>query len=1169
MIAATPAKTLQPFDLCQVSLEPATTLIEASAGTGKTFSLTGLFIRLLLERDVAIGQIVAVTFTEAATKELRERTRGRIAASLHDLRTGHSDDPVVQSFLAHGDIAAGAGRLNLALKSFDEAQIFTIHGFCQRCLSDYTFESGAHFDTTLSADATPLFAEIAHDFWRRQYQGHDELLAAVAIAWDQSPAQWVKLLQLAARHPDLVILPPAVQSSSPELISRLEQAFAAVRAEWQQQRAQIKQILLANSSLSRAKTSSFHPDNVSGLLSQLTLACERFDRSAPDCLGALAEVCADAIAAGTTARGVPPAHRFFDLCGDFCRAVTALLNHLTRELLLFARTELLKRKERAHTVSYDDLILDLRDALHGPRGPRLAGLIGQRYRAALVDEFQDTDPAQYDIFRAIFGGTGQHTLFYIGDPKQAIYGFRGADIFTYRQAAQAARDHAFTLTTNWRSEPGLLQALNALFQQAERPFVFDWIDYHAVHAPAEPKVAPLRLAAAAPSAALQLRLIPALEAGQGFNQEDATSLVSAQLTSDIVALLGGKATWQDRPLRCGDLAVLVRKNDQAEMIQEALRQAGVRSVLRTESNVFAAPEAGELDRFLQGVLDPRHGSALQGALATDLLGLNATELNALQIDDGQRLEWLERFLDWQDQWVNGCFAAMFRRVLVEQSVRSRLVKLPAGERRLTNYLQMAELLHEAETARHLAPDAVRAFLQEQHANPRVSQENYQLRLESDEDAVHIVTVHKAKGLEYPIVFCPFLWQPAESKNRTELLFHDREHADQLTFDLREKQGGEQKHQEWQSEETRAEELRLAYVALTRAMHRCYVYLPEAKRLLESPLAHLLAADKKHPVAEQIQRLVASARGAIDAVEVHGARPSRSIPPPTERPALAAREFTGHISHVAMSASFTGLNTEVELDRDVAPGAEGELRAAAPDPAGARPTIFTFPRGASAGDFFHDVLEEVDLDRPDDLPALVAAKLRLHGFADPAFAPLVATTVRTLLGLELAPGVSLGAARSDETLRELDFTYPLQRLTPARFREILAHCPDLGGAVSGRMGRLQFRPVEGYMRGFVDVLFRCRGRYYIIDWKSNWLGAHGSDYHPAQIRAEMLQRNYYLQYHLYTLAADLFLHRRLPAYDYERDFGGVFYVFPARGGSQPTATGRLLRSAERQDLGCPA
>ena len=1132
---------MQPFDLCRVSLEPATTLIEASAGTGKTYSITGLLIRLLLEREVAIGQIVAVTFTEAATKELRERTRARLAASLHDLRTGDSDDPIVQPFLLRGDVAEGIHRLNLALKSFDEAQIFTIHGFCQRCLSDFTFESGAQFDTTLSADATPLFDEIAHDFWRRQFHGHHELLAAVAIAWDQSPAQWVKLLQLAARHPDLVILPPSEDFSVPELVARLEQAFAAVRAEWQRQRPQIKQILLANSSLSRAKTSSFHPDNVSDLLSKLTLACERFDGSAPDCLGALAEVCSAAIAAGTTAKGTPPTHRFFDRCGEFCQAVALLLNGLTRELLLFARTELPKRKARANTVTYDDLILDLRDALRGPRGPRLAGLIGQRYRAALIDEFQDTDPAQYEIFRTIFG-TGQHSLFYIGDPKQAIYGFRGADIFTYRQAAQAARQQAFTLTVNWRSEPSLLRAFNALFQQADRPFVFDWIDYHPVHAPAEPKVVPLRAGAGAPEAALRLRLIPAPEPGKGLNQDEATPLVSAQLTSDMLELLGSGATLQDRPLRCSDLAVLVRKNDQAEVIQESLRRAGMRSVLRTETNVFAAPEAEELDRFLQGVLDPRHGSALHGALATDFLGLNAHELNALQTDDRKRLEWLERFLGWQEQWVNGCFAAMFRRVLVEQSVRARLIELPAGERRLTNFLQIAELLHEAETTRHLAPDAVRAFLSEQSSNPRVTQENYQLRLESDADAVHIVTVHKAKGLEYPIVFCPFLWPPAESKNRTELLFHDREQDDRLTFDLREKEGGEEKHQDWQSEETRAEELRLTYVALTRAMNRCYVYLPAAKRILDSPLAYLLAADKKRSVGEQVQRLVAAAAGSVDAVEVNGSRLPRFSPPNDDQPLLAARDFTGQISHVAMSASFTGLNTEVELDRDTAPSAEYELPTSGSSPDDSDPTIFTFPRGASAGDFFHDVLEDVDLERPETLEALVATKLRLHGFTNPAFAPIIGTTIRTLLEMELAPGVRLGAGRPGETLRELDFTYPLKRLTPARFRAILAHCPDLEGAVSGRMGRLQFRPVEGFMRGFIDVLFRCGGRYYLIDWKSNWLGSRGADYQHAQIRAEMLQKNYYLQYHLYTLAVDLFLRGRLPTFDYDRDFGGVFYVF---------------------------
>jgi exodeoxyribonuclease V beta subunit len=1127
---------MKPFDLCGVSLAPATTLIEASAGTGKTYSITGLLIRLLLERDVLIGQIVAVTFTEAATKELRDRARGRIAAAMEDLRDGHSEDPVVQSFLAGGDIAKGMDRLNLALKSFDEAQIFTIHGFCQRCLGDYAFESGAQFESTLTADSASFFEEIAYDFWRRQFYDQKPLLAAVAIAWEQSPVQWLKLLERVARHPDLEILPPPEPSPSSELIPRVEQAFAAVCAEWKLRRGQVAQVLQEDRGLSRAKD-AFNPERVTGILANLALACEHFESAAPDCIGALAEVCSDAIAAGTTRKGVAPAHRFFDLCGDFCGLVTALLNRLTREFLFFARSELPKRKARANIVTYDDLILGLRDALRGQRGPKLAGLIGQRYRAALIDEFQDTDPAQYEIFRAIFG-TGEHCLFYIGDPKQAIYGFRGADIFTYRQAAAAARRQAFTLTTNWRSEPKLLRALNALFNRASRPFVFDWIDYHDVHAPTLPKVLPLTGPQDPGAAALHLRLLPAPEAGKGFTQEDATALVSAQLAVDIAGLYADSAA----SLHYRDVAVLVRTNAQANAIQESLRLAGIRSILRTESNVFAAGEAEDLERFLQGILEPRNGSALKGALATTLFGLDARALYELELDDRKRQDWLERFLGWQDQWVNGCFIAMFRRLLVEQSVRVRLVKLPAGERRLTNFLQMAELLHEVETARHLAPDAVCAFLREQRSNAKPAEELYQLRLESDEDAVQIVTVHKAKGLEFPVVFCPFLWLPSESSNRSELLFHDRDNNDRLTVDLRDKKGGDEKHVKWQSEENRSEELRLAYVALTRAMNRCYVYVPEAKKILHSPLAHLLAADEKHGMADRIRSLVESAGGSVDAVPVHAIPTARQSHPAAAPACLAARQFTGRIPRVAMSASFTGLNTEVELDRDFAPAEEPEPPGAGASPASLEPTIFTFPRGASAGDFFHDVLENLDLENPDQLETLVAAKLRLHGFAQANFLPVICAALRNLLDLDLEPGIRLGAVPAKDIIRELDFTYPLRLLSPTRFRDILAHCPDVDPAVSTRMGRLQFRPVEGFMRGFIDVLFRCRGRFYLIDWKSNWLGPQAADYHPAHFHSEMLQRNYYLQYHLYTLAVDLFLRSRVPGYDYDRDFGGVFYVF---------------------------
>jgi exodeoxyribonuclease V beta subunit len=1132
---------MKPLDLGELSLEAATTLIEASAGTGKTYSITGLILRLLLEKEVTIGQIVAVTFTEAATKELRDRTRGRLSAALHDLRAGKSEDAYLRSFMDRGDMDKGIDRLTLALKSFDEAQIFTIHGFCQRCLGDYAFESGVQFGSKLSADPSPFFEEVARDFWRLQFYGQNQLLAAVAISGGQSPEQWVKLLERSARHPDLVILPPAeVLPPSKDILVEIEMAFADLCGEWKRARDEISRILRENRSLSRA-VNAFHPDRVAEILSRLDQTCECDGCPAPDCIGVLFEVSSEAIADGTKSKSTAPTHRFFKLCSEYCRAVTSLFDRLTHELLAFAKTELPKRKAQARTITFDDLIMGLRDALAGPLGPKLAKSIGLRYRAALIDEFQDTDPAQYEIFCSIFG-KGQHCLFYIGDPKQAIFGFRGADIFTYRRAANASTHHAYTLTTNWRSEPKLLDALNTLYKQARSPFGFDWIDYHDVHPPDLPAVEPLADAKGGGPAALRLRLIPSGEAGKQLTNDEATERIGFQLAADIAELHASGAVLRGRPLRYSDIAVLVRKNYQAETLQELLRKAGIRSILRTESNVFAALEAEELDRFLRGVLEPRRESAFKGALATSLLGLDAHGLYELEADDAKRQGWLERFLGWQEQWVNGCFIAVFRRLLVEQSVRVRLVNLPLGERRLTNFLQLAELLHEAETARRLAPDAVCAFLSDQRLNVRTPEEHYQLRLESDQDAVQIVTVHKAKGLEYPIVFCPFLWQ-AETNNRPELLFHDRDHDDRLTLDRRGKKGGDARHKDWQDEESLAEELRLSYVALTRAMNRCYVYVPEARRILDSPLAHLLAADERHPIHERVIGLIQASSGSVDAVAVDDARTILHIGHDAPSSLLAARAFSGRIPTIAMSASFSGLNADVELDRELAPEQEADPDLAeVPVEESEGSTIFTFPKGAAAGDFFHDVLEDLDFKEPDAMDALVSAKLRLHGFTQPEFLPVVSAAISKLRDLELEPGIRLKAIARSDMLRELDFTYPLNRLTPSRFREILWHCPDIEGAVSERMGRLQFRPVDGYMRGFIDLLFRAGGRFYIIDWKSNWLGPRPTDYQPTHVRAEMLRRNYHLQYHLYTLATDLFLEGRLPGFDYERDFGGVFYVF---------------------------
>jgi exodeoxyribonuclease V beta subunit len=1143
---------MTPFDIVTASLEPGVTLIEASAGTGKTYSITGLILRLLLEERCPIREILAVTFTEAATQELRGRIRHRLQDALEHLRRGASDDPIIQAFLTNGDLSLGIRELDTALQSFDEAQIFTIHGFCQRMLNEYAFESGTRFDTALVTDPKPLFDEIARDFWRGRFYQARPLLPTLAMAWDKSIDNWVELLEQTRRHPDLIVIPPIAPQPCDELLRQIEAALAAAKKEWTGHQAEIEEILRHHKSLARNEK-TFRADRVDELLPKLAEVFADFESANPESIRALSEVTTEAIAAGTKARSNAPVHLFFALSSEFCQSVDKLFNQLTHEFLAFAELELPKRKARTNTVTYDDLITSLRDALRGKEGQTLARAIRRKYSTALIDEFQDTDPAQYEIFRTIFGFK-DHRLFFIGDPKQAVYGFRGADVFTYFEASKIA-DRKFTLVTNWRSEEPLLEAINGLFTRTEEPFIFPEIQYHPVHTPATPLVDRLTQAGAAP-AALSFKLVQSQEDQGALNQEKLSDFIGESVSTDIAALHAAGALVGKRPLRYGDMAILVRSHRQAERLQSVLRKRRIRSIVQSDRNVFASEEARELQQFLQGVIDPRRDTLLKGALATTLLGFDATKLFALDRDDQERQNWLDRFSSWRQQWIDGCFTAMFRSLLVTQQVRARLVHLPAGERRLTNFLHLAELLHEAESTQSLAPDAVCSWLREQRESERVSEDRFQLRLESDDDAVQIATIHKCKGLEYPIVFCPFLWLPAESSARTELQFHDRSDPERrLTFDLRGKKAGAEEHREWQSEEIRAEELRLLYVAVTRAMNRCYIYLPD-KNIDDSPLAQLFPASVDGSLVNEVLAFAKSSKGCVAASAAQpdfgrDALPrvlgqAEAYPSGSDASAhssLKSRTFAGKISRIAMTASFTGLNTSAtEPGEANAEASSGIGVTTAPERDDSDLSIFTFQRGRRTGDFFHDVLEQMDFQNLEGLSPLIDLKLRTYGFPETLHEPALNQILRQLMEVQLNPGMSLRDIPKRERLSEVEFSYPLTRLTPASLAAAFARSSIPAGEARTQMGKLRFDPIQGFMHGFIDLLCRFEDRFYLIDWKSNWLGSQPSDYDLEGMKRAMLEHNYYLQYHLYTLAADLLLEKRLPGYDYQTHFGGVFYIF---------------------------
>jgi len=1129
---------MTPFHIVSASLEPGVTLIEASAGTGKTYSITGLILRLVLEQHLALRKILAVTFTEAATEELRDRVRTRLQNALEDLRRGTTEDDIVAVFLEQGDMSAGVRELDLALQSFDEAQIFTIHGFCQRMLTDHAFESGARFETALLTDPNPLFQEVARDFWRLRLYRANPLLPILAMASEKSPDEWIELLEQTRRHPDLAVIPAVKAKDYDELLAEVETAFAEATKEWNAHRIEIEHVLLSHPGLSHGQK-TFNQEGVTEVVRLIDSTGGALEQINAEVIAAIGKVSVEGIKAHTTPKGTSPVHAFFDLNTRFFQALESLFSRLTYDFLAYAEAELPKRKARTNIVTYDDLINGLRDALRRDGGKDLAQAIGQRYSAAMIDEFQDTDPAQYEIFRTIFQDTS-HRVFLIGDPKQAIYGFRGADVFTYLEAARIA-NRKFTLTTNWRSEETLLRAINALFSQPNDPFVLDWIQYHEVHAPSKPRVDFLTSRDGFQS--LNFRLLGSSKEEGNGPRRSPIELISRSVSHDIAALHESGATIGDRPLRYCDMAVLVRRYHQADEVQKALRTRGIRSIVQSDQSVFASNEARELQQFLQGLIDPRRDPQLKAALATNLIGFDAQALFDFDQDDQKRQIWLDRFAHWRQQWVDGCFMGMFRDLVVTRNVRAQLVKLPAGERRLTNLLHLAELLHDAESAGSLTPDALCSWLREQRESERLSQDRFQLRLESDEDAVQIVTIHRSKGLEYPIVFCPFLWPKAEIQAQQELLFHDRRANNRLTFDLRGKDGGEKQHRDWQSEETIAEELRLLYVAVTRARNRCSIYLPE--KIDKSPLAQLLQPSKRESAADRLHTLAAPQSDCIkvSTIDPQALLDARRVAEEPEAVTLGARRFAGEISRVTITTSFSRLNvSEAELD-EIESDPLAEIAPPIPPATGETDlSIFTFDRGRRTGDFFHDVLEQMDFQNLENLSELIESKLGIYGFARTSHRPAIHQLLERLPEIELEPGIRLRDISVHERVSECEFCHPLVHLTPSILAKSIGQWKTVGADVQTRLGKLRFDPIEGYMRGFIDLLFRFKDRYFLVDWKSNWLGNQSSDYGADGMHRSMLKHNYYLQYHLYTLAADRFLEKRVPGYSYQTHFGGVYYIF---------------------------
>jgi exodeoxyribonuclease V beta subunit len=1167
-------------------------LIEASAGTGKTWTIAALYLRQLLERQLPVDQLLVVTFTEAATQELR----GRIRQRLHEAEAavaGADADPALDFLLAprRGDKAVQQ-QLRDAVTRMDEAAIFTIHGFCQRMLTVAAFESGNLFQAEFVTDEQELRLQAVRDFWRRQVAAATPAASAWVLAQWKGPEVLLDTLKplLGAELPQLQ--PQPGENELTALQQQCEQHFAQLQAQWRAERHVISSLLCDSPLLSRDKSKGFAQARLDALFTWLDTVSELAQPPLPlpadFVLLTQGKLNDPALHKKTEAKKgtAAPQHPCFVLAEGLYRSAAAY-DRLRRaqflqQAALALRETVAQRKREERILFFDDLLGRLDAALAGAGGEALAQRIRQLYPVAMIDEFQDTDSMQYRIFRRVYLDAPDTALYLIGDPKQAIYGFRGGDIFTYMRARRdtdAANAH-FTLDVNHRSHSALVAGVNALFSHNPAPFLYPGdIEFQPVRAAGRAD-AEVLLIDGQPQRPLRCWLVddvPLAGRSGWISKEQGRAVVAASCAAEVARLLNlgreGRACIGARKVQARDIALLVRDRFDAAALRSELAARGIGSVYISRDSVFATQEAEELLRLLRAVLEPASAALLRAALATRLLGATAAEIHALGDDEAAWDAKLQTFQDYRREWLRNGFMHLFRRLLHGEGIAARLRGLPDGERRLTNLLQLAELAQQASLARP-GPEPLLRWLADAVATPDGNNEAQQLRLESDENLVQIVTIHKSKGLQYEIVFLPFPWVSRSSRREPDvLLFNDETVAGQpRCADL----GSEQRDAARAQAEKQqlAEDLRLLYVALTRARQFCCFSWGRFSGAEASALAWLLHPPPQPDLAAPRSLLAALDYPALEAaLQQHPAVQQelmQLLPLPAAETVLPAQSGTATVLRALPFAADTRVRLQLTSFSSLVQGTAAAWQVELPDhdqslalqdstlaeepgvvlqpaladnlavPSG-RDIRFAFPRGARSGQLMHSIFERIDFARADaaSLQPLVAAALEQQGLSLQWQDGLVRWISELLdTPLDADQGFCLRQLPAQRRLVELGFHFPLQQLQARALNALLRRSRGPGRAAPA----LDFVQLSGMMKGFIDLVFEHEGRFFVLDYKSNYLGERWQDYAAAALPAALDTHHYDLQYLIYLVALQRYLKLRLRDYDYERHIGGVYYLF---------------------------
>jgi len=1139
-------------------------LIEASAGTGKTWTLSALFARLIVEKGLSVDQVLAITFTKAAAAELRDRIRGRLLELSVFLDDSTSVEErakadmfchyIARTLVSHAAKELAKSRLDYALADFDQATITTINGFCQGVLVEQALASGMPLEAELLTDTTPLIHEIIQDYCRQHWRQADPLQVSYFL---QSPDFALDSLygfvsailhqgQATIEKPDFYV--------SAGLAPKTQKLFKQAQILWQQQQQVIRELFLHHRYILNGN--SFRESSIENWFNTLDWV---FAGSVLNVINNadVSKVFANLSRSHLDEKRVKksidanlyfPQHPFFDVAEELVQCAEACKEQLQRQGLAFkfhllehTRITLVQRLYDQQAQSFDMQIKGLANALTQPEtGLELAKNLRDRFPAALVDEFQDTDNYQYQILQQVYlqadASAKKCALFLVGDPKQAIYRFRGADVYTYLKAYNDVQEQdRHQLAANQRSVSPLISALNQFFTLCGGDaFKQEKIKYHQVSAgerPHQPLI-DCRESEQANIHALRLLYWPVDKTTKEYGRQWAVQTVVNEIVSLLTGAAHGQVLLGERAIEGRDMVILVRSHFEAEACRDALAKVGIKAAMQSRHKVFSTDEADDMGRILAAFADPHNEGKVRAALASRLCGATVQDLLNWQADAKVWTSHLIHFQDYQQRWKQRGFMSAWRYFLHQEGVITRLVSLPQGERVITNFLHLADLLHE-EYRQRPGMRQLSEWFSQQRLAPQDSA-NAELRLESDENLIKIMTIHQSKGLEFPIVFVPMLWSPPDPKRGTPFYHQD----EQGIFDLRPNLPVD--IEQLVINEVLSEDLRLGYVALTRAAQRCYVLwcpLDSKSNVSQSALGHWLPEG-----VVSLKKLATSASNNIGLFAIehenlqlfqqyNDDQPTLSVLTPPRLPwGYRLTSFSSlHHGAKALQSHDEVLDIKDDEGKVMILDNENDVVSARFNFAGKKVLA------TNVGNCLHQMFEYADFTKPvSEWHDNIEKQLNAYGILV-SWRDDVVTWLSEVMQASLSPTLTLQQLSFEHTLRELDFHLPLAKFQPVQ----LIYCLRQHGL---EVPELPHQTITGFMKGSIDLVFQHEGQYFIADYKSNHLGHQLSDYQQSQLAEAMAHSGYTLQAALYALALHKWLASRLQYYDFEQHFGGIYYLF---------------------------